>query len=72
MNKTDLEAVIERRAMLVREVAELEKLRSELEEEDRELQVAERVLRRLAEGVRIGRPRPPADVNAAARAANNK
>jgi hypothetical protein len=48
MSKPDLDTVTQRRAALVREVAELEKHRAELEAEEQELMVAERVLKRLA------------------------
>lgn len=49
MQKTDLDAVAARRAMVAREIAALEQMRSEMEAEDEELAVAERVLRRLAD-----------------------
>lgn len=49
MGKADLNAVIERRSEIAREVAALEAMRVEMETEDQELLVAERVLRRLSD-----------------------
>jgi hypothetical protein len=49
MTKPDLDMVVARRATVVRELADLEKLRAEREAEDQELAVAERVLKRLSE-----------------------
>jgi chaperonin cofactor prefoldin len=50
MSKVDLEAVIARRAAVANELKALEKMRAEMEAEDQDLIVAERVLRRLADG----------------------
>lgn len=49
MTKPDLDMVVARRASVVRELAEMEKLRAEMEAEDQELAVAEKVLKRLSE-----------------------
>lgn len=48
MSKPDLEAVLARRAAVANELAALDKLRAEMEAEDQDLLVAERVLSRLA------------------------
>jgi hypothetical protein len=48
MNKPDLDTVTARRMLIARELAGLEKLRADMEAEDNELVVAERVLRRLS------------------------
>jgi hypothetical protein len=48
MSKPDLDAVTARRAAVANELAALEKMRAEMEAEDQDLIVAERVLRRLA------------------------
>ncbi len=48
MSKPDLEAVIARRMAVQNELTALEKMRTEMEAEDNELVVAERVLQRLA------------------------
>lgn len=48
MNKPDLDTVMARRMQIARELAGLEKLRSDMEAEDNELLVAERALKRLA------------------------
>lgn len=50
MSKVDLDAVIARRAAVANELKALEKMRAEMEVEDQDLIVAERVLRRLADG----------------------
>lgn len=50
MSKADLETIIARRAAVANELKALEKMRAEMEAEDQDLIVAERVLRRLAEG----------------------
>src|SRR5512147_3156265 len=49
MGKSDLDAVLARRSEIAREVAALEAMRAEMEAEDQELLVAERVLRRLSD-----------------------
>lgn len=49
MGKSDLDAVVARRSEIAREVAALEAMRAEMETEDQELLVAERVLRRLSD-----------------------
>jgi hypothetical protein len=48
MSKPDLEAVIARRMAVQNELSALEKMRAEMEAEDQDLVVAERVLQRLA------------------------
>lgn len=48
MSKPDLEAVIARRMAVQNELTALEKMRAEMEAEDQDLVVAERVLQRLA------------------------
>lgn len=48
MSKPDLEAVTARRTAVANELAALEKMRADMEAEDQDLQVAERVLKRLA------------------------
>ncbi|MGQ0532475.1 MAG: hypothetical protein ACT4OF_07270 [Caulobacteraceae bacterium] len=48
MSKPDLDAVIARRAAVANELAALEKMRGEMEAEEQDLIVAERVLTRLA------------------------
>lgn len=48
MMKADLETVKARRAEIASELAGLEKIRAEIEAEDQDLVVAERVLKRLA------------------------
>ncbi len=48
MNKPDLDTVAARRAAVASELAALERMRAEIEQEDQELLVAERVLTRLA------------------------
>lgn len=48
MNKVDLDTVMARRAEVANELAAIEKMRAEIEAEDQELSVAERVLKRLA------------------------
>jgi hypothetical protein len=48
MATPDLDSVIARRAAVANELAALEKLRAEMEAEDQDLAVAERVLTRLA------------------------
>lgn len=48
MTKPDLDVVIARRQAVANELAALEKMRSEMEAEDQDLLVAERVLKRLA------------------------
>ncbi len=48
MSKPDLETVTARRTQIARELAGLEKLRTDMENEDNELVVAERALKRLA------------------------
>jgi hypothetical protein len=48
MSKPDLDAVTARRAAVANELAALEKMRAEMEAEDQDLLVAERVLKRLA------------------------
>jgi len=47
MSKPDLDAVLARREAVANELAALDKLRAEMEAEDQDLQVAERVLKRL-------------------------
>jgi hypothetical protein len=47
MSKPDLEAVLARRQAVANELAALEKMRTEMEAEDQDLMVAERVLKRL-------------------------
>lgn len=47
MVKPDLDAVTMRRAALASEFAALDKLRADMEAEDQDLAVAERVLKRL-------------------------
>jgi hypothetical protein len=49
MSKADLETVIARRAAVANELKALEKMRAEMEAEDQDLIIAERVLRRLAD-----------------------
>ena len=49
MSKVDLDAVVARRAAVANELKALEKMRAEMEAEDQDLIVAERVLRRLAD-----------------------
>lgn len=49
MSKPDLEAVVARRAAVANELAALAKMRAEMEAEDNDLMVAERVLKRLAD-----------------------
>ena len=48
MEKPDLSTVTARRNQIASELAGLEKLRAEMEAEDQDLMVAERVLKRLA------------------------
>lgn len=48
MSKPDLDVVIARRQAVANELAALEKMRAEMEAEDQDLVVAERVLKRLA------------------------
>jgi hypothetical protein len=48
MNKPDLDVVMARRQAVANELAALEKMRAEMEAEDQDLMVAERVLKRLA------------------------
>ena len=48
MSKPDLDAVTARRAAVANELAALEKMRADMEAEDQDLIVAERVLKRLA------------------------
>jgi hypothetical protein len=48
MTTPDLKSVVERRATVARELRALEKMRTEMLAEDEELEVAERVLRRLS------------------------
>ena len=48
MSRPDLDSVLARKAMITRERVELEKLRLDLDSEEAELEVAERVLKRLA------------------------
>lgn len=48
MMKADLDTVKARRAEIASELAGLEKIRAEIEAEDQDLVVAERVLKRLA------------------------
>jgi hypothetical protein len=48
MNKPDLDVVMARRQAVANELAALEKMRTEMEAEDQDLMVAERVLKRLA------------------------
>jgi hypothetical protein len=55
MGKADLDAVMERRSEIAREVAALEAMRVDMEAEDQELSVAERVLRRLTEATAASR-----------------
>jgi hypothetical protein len=47
MSKPDLETVSARRAEVANELSALDRMRAEMEAEDEELQVAERVLKRL-------------------------
>jgi hypothetical protein len=47
MSKPDLEAVLSRRQAVANELAALEKMRAEMEAEQQDLMVAERVLKRL-------------------------
>ena len=49
MSRPDLDSVLARKAMISRERVELEKLRADLDSEETELDVAERVLKRLAD-----------------------
>lgn len=49
MGRSDLEAVAARRAAVVRELTEMELKRAELLAEDQDLEVTERVLKRLAD-----------------------
>jgi hypothetical protein len=49
MGRSDLDAVAARRAALVGERAKLDQTRADLIEEDQELEMTERVLRRLGE-----------------------
>ena len=55
MSGSDVEAVAARRARLGRELAKLDRTRLDLLEEDQDLEVAERVLSRLAD-LRYGEP----------------
>ncbi|MEZ5994652.1 MAG: hypothetical protein R3C25_02770 [Hyphomonadaceae bacterium] len=48
MGKADLDAVTARRAEVANELAAIEKMRAEMEAEDHDLLVAERVLKRLS------------------------
>jgi hypothetical protein len=48
MNKPDLDVVMARRQAVANELAALEKMRAEMEAEDQDLIIAERVLKRLA------------------------
>jgi hypothetical protein len=48
MGQSDLQTVLERRAIVARELAALEAARADMVAEDQELMVAERVLRRLS------------------------
>jgi outer membrane protein TolC len=48
MSKVDLDTVMARRAEVANELAAIERMRAEIEAEDQELSVAERVLKRLA------------------------
>ncbi len=50
MSKADIDTVIARREAVANELKALEKMRVEMKAEDQDLVVAERVLRRLAEG----------------------
>ena len=56
MSTVDLKTVLERRAAVANELAAIEKMRAQIEAEDQELSVAERVLKRLA-----GMPQSPED-----------
>jgi hypothetical protein len=57
MNKPDLDVVMARRQAVANELAALDKMRAEMEAEDQDLIVAERVLKRLAA---LGTPETPA------------
>jgi outer membrane protein TolC len=57
MSKSDVEAVAARRANLISELARIDRTRLDLLAEDEDLQVAERVLRRLAD-LHYGEPAP--------------
>lgn len=59
MGKSDLNAVLERRSEIAREVAALEAMRAEMEAEDQELLIAERVLRRLSDAPAARRAEAP-------------
>lgn len=56
MNKPDLDVVMARRQAVANELAALEKMRADMEAEDQDLMVAERVLKRLAS---LGTPEAP-------------
>jgi hypothetical protein len=56
MNKPDLDVVMARRQAVANELAALDKMRAEMEAEDQDLIVAERVLKRLAA---LGTPETP-------------
>jgi hypothetical protein len=58
MAKPDLDAVLARRAVIASELAALDKLRTEMEAEGQELDVAERVLKRLATSPPAEAPAP--------------
>lgn len=58
MSKSDVEAVAARRANLISELARIDRTRLDLLAEDEDLQVAERVLRRLAD-LHYGEPSEP-------------
>lgn len=54
MSVPGLHTVTARRAVVARELAELEKMRTQMQAEDGDLEVAERVLKRLAAALTSG------------------
>ena len=56
MTTPGIHTVTARRAVVARELAELEKMRAQMQAEDGDLEVAERVLKRLAVALTSGSP----------------
>ena len=54
MNTPGLHTVTARRAVVARELAELERMRTQMQAEDGDLEIAERVLKRLAAALASG------------------
>jgi hypothetical protein len=69
MSGPDLDTVTARRAAVASELSALEKMRAEMEAEDHDLVVAERVLKRLAVLPRAEAPLSNHDIDALSREA---